>query len=129
MTYRSIMISPPVFLKCVRTTLDYRGIEFRRMSVENLDDLNGLGHDVLINVSGSRAKHMAPIAGSSLVPFRLQSFEGGGAKAERETVNGQTVVHAYVQEAGGYIYSFGMAGAASELVAQCVYELPVASHL
>lgn len=59
--------------------------------------------------------------------FRPQKH--GGTRAEKEIVNGQKVVHAYGQEAGGFTYSFGLARAATELVAQYVYELPASSHL
>ena len=44
------------------------------MPIESSEDLNGLSYDVLISVSGSSAKHMAPIADSSPVPFHLQFF-------------------------------------------------------
>ncbi|RSL75632.1 hypothetical protein CEP51_010691 [Fusarium floridanum] len=217
MTYKSIIISPPVFLKWMRARLEARGVEFKRMSFENLDDLKSLGHDILVNASGASSKDLPGVADKTLIPCRLQSIvmekdwdqgfiyrgrdgyyfnifgrpdgtcyvggfkdfgiddrtvydeqrqtilarghhvlpdvmeserpedykilydiatsyflrrqEHGGARVEREVINGQKVVHAYGQEAGGFTYSFGMARAASELVAQYAYELPVSSHL
>lgn len=59
--------------------------------------------------------------------FRPQ--EHGGARVEKENINGQKVVHAYGQEAGGYSYSFGMARAAAEMAVEYSYELPVSSQL
>ncbi|KAH7145512.1 FAD dependent oxidoreductase [Dactylonectria estremocensis] len=217
MTYKSIIISPPVFLKWLRAQLQERGIVFKHVSVQSLDELKGLGHDILVNATGASSKHMVGVADKSLVPVRLQSIvmekkwdqgfiyrgrdgyyfnifarpdgtcylggfkdvgaddrtiydhqrqtiltrghhvlpavlpsdkpkdykllydiatsymfrpqDHGGARIEKELLNGQKIVHAYGQEAGGFTYSFGMARAVTELVAEYAYELPTSSHL
>ncbi|CAI6041285.1 unnamed protein product [Clonostachys chloroleuca] len=217
MTYKSIIISPPVFLKWLNTRLDARGVEFKRMIVQDLNDLKDLGHDILINASGASSKHLLGVADQTLIPCRLQSLviqkdwdkgfiyrgkdgyyfnifgrpdgtcyvggfkdfgvddrnvyddqrqtiltrghtvlpevitsdqpkdhkilydiatsywlrpqEYGGARIEMEVVGGQKVIHAYGQEAGGFTYSFGMARAAGQLVAEYAPKLPVSSHL
>ncbi|KAH6873429.1 hypothetical protein B0T10DRAFT_588801 [Thelonectria olida] len=217
MTYKSIIISPPVFLKWMRARLEARGVEFQRVDIQSLDDLKGRGHDILVNASGASSKQLGGVADKSLIPIRLQSIivekkydqgfiyrgrdgyyfnifgrpdgtcylggfkdfgaedraiydyqrqtiltrghkvlpdvlpsdkpedykllydiattymyrpqENGGTRVEKEIVNGQKVVHAYGQEAGGFTYSFGVARAASELVAEYAYELPISSHL
>lgn len=234
MTYKSIIISPPVFIKWLRARLEARGVAFRRMSVESLHQLKDLGHDILINAAGAGSKRLTDVSDSTLVPFRLQSLviekeydqgfiyrgrdgyyfnifgrpdgtcyiggikdfgnddrtvydaqrqtvcfaveikgpysnlpsqilsrghklrpdilpsdkeedfnvlydigstymfrqqKDGGARVEKEIINGQKIVHAYGQEAGGFSYSFGVARAASALVAEFAYEIPVSSRL
>lgn len=61
--------------------------------------------------------------------YMFRPRDDGGTRVEKELVNGQKVVHAYGQEAGGYSLSFGVARAASALVTEYAYELPLSSHL
>ncbi|KAJ3529640.1 hypothetical protein NM208_g9670 [Fusarium decemcellulare] len=235
MTYKSIIISPPVFLRWMKARLEARGVSFKRMNIQNLDELKGFGHDILINASGASSKHLPGVADKTLIPCRLQSIviekkwdkgfiyrgrdgfyfnifgrpdgtcyvggfkdfghddrtiydsqrqtvqflllhldclglilvlqilsrghevlpdvmpsdqpqdykilydiatsytlrpqKDGGTRVEKEVINGQRVVHAYGQEAGGFTYSFGIARAVNELVAQYAYEMPTSSHL
>lgn len=74
MTYKSVIISPPVFLKWMRARLEARGVEFKRMMIRGLDDLKGLGHHVLVNASGASSKHLLGVSDSTLVHCRLQSI-------------------------------------------------------
>lgn len=58
----------------MRARLEARGVEFKRMTVQSLDDLKGFGHDVLVNASGASSKQLPGVADKSLVPVRLQSI-------------------------------------------------------
>lgn len=49
-----------------------------------------------------------------------------GLRVEKEVLEGQKVVHAYGVAGGGYVFSFGVARAARDLVDEFVYESPVA---
>lgn len=44
-------------------------------------------------------------------------------------VDGQRVIHAYGQNAGGYVYSFGLAREVVNLTEELLYELPAAGKL
>ncbi|KAH6986459.1 hypothetical protein BKA56DRAFT_546229 [Ilyonectria sp. MPI-CAGE-AT-0026] len=217
MTYKTVIISPPVFLSWMKSRLEARGVKFGRISVQSLGELKDFGHDVLINATGAQSKHLKDVSDSTLVPYRLQSIimekdynqgyiyrgnngyyfnmfgrpdgttyvggikmlgssdrtvydsdrelilsrghqllpdqlpssnandyqilydiattysfrpqENGGARIEKEILDGQKVVHAYGQEAGGYCFSFGLGRAATELVADYIFELPTQSQL
>ncbi|CAI0642181.1 unnamed protein product [Colletotrichum noveboracense] len=53
----------------------------------------------------------------------------GGARCERETIDGQRVIHAYGQNAGGYGYSFGLAREVVKLTEDYLFELPASSKI
>ncbi|CAJ0550005.1 Ff.00g099350.m01.CDS01 [Fusarium sp. VM40] len=217
MAYSTIIISPQIFLKWLKTRLTARGVQFKRMTVQDLHELKHLGHDLLINASGASTRFLPSISEKTLVPVRLQSLviekewdqgfiyrgsggyyfnifgrpdgtcyvggfkdfgvedrtiydvqrqtiltrgsqvlsqvflsdnledykvlydiattyhyrpqECGGTRVEKELVDGQMVIHAYGQEAGGFSYSFGVARAVAELVSDHAFELPVPSRL
>lgn len=74
MTYKSVIISPPVFIRWLRARLEARGVEFRRMSVESLEELKGIGHDVLVNAAGAGSRHLTDVSDATLIPFRMQSI-------------------------------------------------------
>jgi hypothetical protein len=61
--------------------------------------------------------------------YEFRPQEKGGVRVEKEVIEGQKVVHAYGQEAGGYCYSFGVAKEASELVAEYIFEMPPNSRI
>ncbi|RKK11967.1 hypothetical protein BFJ66_g10922 [Fusarium oxysporum f. sp. cepae] len=52
-----------------------------------------------------------------------------GVRCEREDLDGQRVVHAYGQNAGGYVYSFGLARQVVKLTQDYLYELPAMGKL
>ncbi|CAH0021052.1 unnamed protein product [Clonostachys rhizophaga] len=52
-----------------------------------------------------------------------------GVRCEKEVVDGQRVIHAYGQNAGGYVYSFGLAREVVSLTEDYIYELPAAGKL
>lgn len=47
-----------------------------------------------------------------------------GVRCERGKVGNQDVIHAYGQNAGGYVYSFGLARAVVNLVNETILGLP-----
>ncbi|KAF5572425.1 FAD dependent oxidoreductase [Fusarium pseudocircinatum] len=61
--------------------------------------------------------------------YHYRPQELGGTRVEKEIVDGQRVIHAYGQEAGGFSYSFGVARIVAELVSDCVFEFPLFSRL
>ncbi|KFA80072.1 hypothetical protein S40288_08207 [Stachybotrys chartarum IBT 40288] len=52
-----------------------------------------------------------------------------GVRCEKEIVDGQRVVHAYGQNAGGYVYSFGLAREVVKLTEDYLLELPATRRL
>lgn len=52
-----------------------------------------------------------------------------GVRCEKEVVDGQRVIHAYGQNSGGYVYSFGLAREVVSLTEDYLYELPAAVKL
>ncbi|KFA53823.1 hypothetical protein S40293_01720 [Stachybotrys chartarum IBT 40293] len=52
-----------------------------------------------------------------------------GVRCEKEIVDGQRVVHAYRQNAGGYVYSFGLASEVVKLTEDYLLELPATGRL
>ncbi len=72
MKYKTVVLTPQKFLNWLYQRLVDRGIKFRRTRVYALDDLKGLGHDVLINASGVGAENLKDVREKNLVSWRLQ---------------------------------------------------------
>lgn len=54
--YASVVLTPRKFLPWLRSQLEYSGVRFERIGkVAALSDLKYLGHDVLVNASGSES--------------------------------------------------------------------------
>lgn len=54
--YDSVVLRPKTFLPWLRSQLEKSGVRFERISkMAALSDLNHLGHDVLVNASGSES--------------------------------------------------------------------------
>lgn len=56
--------------------------------------------------------------------FPFIESHNGGVRVEKEVLQGQKVIHAYGQEAGGYTFSFGLAQHVSAYVQEYLRELP-----
>ncbi|KAF2814744.1 uncharacterized protein BDZ99DRAFT_458735 [Mytilinidion resinicola] len=56
----------------------------------------------------------------------LRPYRETGVRIEKEILNGEKVVHAYGVAGGGYLFSFGLARAARDLVDEFVYQSPLA---
>ncbi|KAK7214128.1 hypothetical protein V2G26_021306 [Clonostachys chloroleuca] len=73
MSYKSIIITPAVYLVWLRKRLEASGIKFRRMSVSSLADLRGMGHDILVNATGVGARHLNDVADQQMQEVRGQT--------------------------------------------------------
>ncbi|KAH6986423.1 FAD dependent oxidoreductase [Ilyonectria sp. MPI-CAGE-AT-0026] len=218
MKYKTLVLTPQIFLLWLHQRLTDRGVKFIRTKVNSLADLKGLGHDVLINASGLGSEKLRDVQEKNLVPMRLQCVVAkadnydrlfirrgengyystafsrrdgtvyvggvlkedsrdltvseeqrtiicrnahlnqpdvfpspdakdwpilydhvgvypvmnkdiGGVRCEKEVLDGQRVIHAYGQNAGGYVYSFGLARAVINLVDEFLFEIPQVSKL
>ena len=58
--------------------------------------------------------------------YPIIESHNGGVRVENELLDGQKVVHAYGQEAGGYTFSFGLGRRVSEYVQEYLAERPEA---
>ncbi|KAJ9143110.1 Nucleotide-binding domain-containing protein [Pleurostoma richardsiae] len=54
----------------------------------------------------------------------IRPQRSGGARIEKEVIDGQKVVHAYGAEGGGYIFSWGLAREVTKLVSEYEFESP-----
>lgn len=72
MTYHTIVLNPHRFLVWMRTHLEAKGVCFKRVVVRSLGELEGLGHDVLINASGLGARDLKDVQDADVVPARMQ---------------------------------------------------------
>ncbi|KAF4310827.1 putative FAD dependent oxidoreductase-like protein [Botryosphaeria dothidea] len=149
---QSWVLTPTVFLPWLRGQLEAAGVAFKRVEVRSLEDLKGMGHDVLINATGWGARYLGDVADRDVeqifrrvhdglpyvFPERPSDFKvvrdivgirpqrKTGARVERDDVHGQKVVHAYGAPGGGYVYSFGMAREVARLVDEIEQEIPKA---
>lgn len=57
------------------------------------------------------------------------TLNNAGVKCEKEIVDEQKVIHAYGQNAGGYVYSFGLAREVVKLAESYLYGVPVTGKL
>ncbi|KAF2501167.1 nucleotide-binding domain-containing protein [Lophium mytilinum] len=208
MSYKTVVITPKVFLPWLRKRLEDGGVKFKRMSLDSLSDARSQGHDILVNASGSGPRFLMDIQDQKVQYVRGQTIHvktsydkifmrhgkeytyviprldgtavlGGikqvgksdpsvdidiqkdiarrvhedlpndfpleltdydivghnvglrpyretGVRIEKEILNGEKVVHAYGVSGGGYVFSFGIARAARDLVDEFVYQSPVA---
>ncbi|KAK2784737.1 hypothetical protein FQN53_008293 [Emmonsiellopsis sp. PD_33] len=137
----------------LRKLLEARGVKFQRRTVNALSDLNGEGHDVLINATACGSKFLTGVADQEMqliirrVPENApDTFAGNdpanieiirdnvgfrparvsGPRVEKEVLDGQKIVHAYGTSGGGYVFSFGLAKAVAELVDDFLYTPPLA---
>lgn len=74
MKYKTVVITPQVFIEWMRARLEKRGVKFLRACVESLGDLEGMGHDVLINASGLGSTTLTDVKDDKLKPVMLQSI-------------------------------------------------------
>lgn len=74
MNYKTVVITPMVFLPWLRARLEERGVVFRRLHVNSLGDLKGMGHDVLVNASGFGATKLTDVLEDRLEPVRQQNL-------------------------------------------------------
>ncbi|KAH6873410.1 hypothetical protein B0T10DRAFT_466198 [Thelonectria olida] len=73
MTYKTVVISPQIFLSWLYSRLKDRGIKFVRIKVQSLGELKGYGHDILINASGFGVQTLTDVREKHLIPMRMQT--------------------------------------------------------
>ena len=72
--YETIALSPTTFLPWMRGRLEAAGVQFKRAHVRSLADLRGLGHDVLVNATGTGARFLADVKDANMQEVRGQSL-------------------------------------------------------
>lgn len=63
---------------------------------------------------------------SASIPLWINT---SAVSAVKEVLGGQRVIHAYGQNAGGYVYSFGLARAVINPVDEFLFEIPQVAKL
>ncbi|KAH8432770.1 FAD-dependent oxidoreductase [Aspergillus melleus] len=93
--YRTIVLTPMVFLPWLRSKLEATGVKFQRATVRSLADLKEMGHDILINAAG-------------IGPLRLKDVKD----TKVQEVRGQTILvkskfdKLFVRNGNNYTYAF-----------------------
>ncbi|KAL4963962.1 FAD-dependent oxidoreductase [Aspergillus stella-maris] len=73
MEYESIILIPSVFLCWLRERLEASGVTFKRLTVNSLGDLRGMGHDVLVNASGIGSRYLKDVVDEMVQEVRGQT--------------------------------------------------------
>ncbi|KAJ6024742.1 hypothetical protein N7540_005539 [Penicillium herquei] len=74
MAYQTIVLTPSVFLPCMRARLEKTGVKFLRMTVQSLSDLRDLGHDYLINAAGIGPRYLRDVMDQTVQEVRGQTI-------------------------------------------------------
>ncbi|VUC32834.1 unnamed protein product [Clonostachys rosea] len=74
MAYKSIIVTPPIYLVWLRRRLEATGVKFQRATVNSLSDLAGMGHDLLINSTGVGARYLKDVADLDMQEVRGQTI-------------------------------------------------------
>ncbi|KAF9890086.1 hypothetical protein FE257_006247 [Aspergillus nanangensis] len=74
MSYKTIVLTPPVFLSWLSSRLKESGVVFQRKTIRSLADLNGFGHDVLVNATGCGSKFLYDVADQDVQQVRGQTI-------------------------------------------------------
>ncbi|KAL1855820.1 hypothetical protein VTK73DRAFT_8462 [Phialemonium thermophilum] len=73
MSYKTVVLTPPVFLTWLARQLKDSGVVFLRKSVGSLSELKSLGHDVLVNATGCGSKFLYDVADRNVQQVRGQT--------------------------------------------------------
>ncbi|CAH0034096.1 unnamed protein product [Clonostachys rhizophaga] len=73
MSYKTVVLTPHIFLPWLRQRLEKSGVEFVRKNLQSLADLKGSGYDVLINATSLGARYLADVADKHMVQVRGQT--------------------------------------------------------
>jgi D-amino-acid oxidase len=74
MSYKSIILIPPVFLRWLRNRLEASGVKFQRRTVDSLAELRGMGHDILINATGIGPRYLTDVVDKKVQEVRGQTI-------------------------------------------------------
>ncbi|KAJ5579710.1 uncharacterized protein N7459_005695 [Penicillium hispanicum] len=73
MSYKSVVITPHVFLPWLRKRLERSGVKFVRRNLTSLADVKGSGYDVLVNATALGARYLTDVADEHMVQVRGQT--------------------------------------------------------
>ncbi|KAJ5514605.1 hypothetical protein N7463_004157 [Penicillium fimorum] len=57
-TYTTVVLNPNIFLPWLKQNLESTGVKFKRMNLSSLADARHIGHDILVNATGSGPKYL-----------------------------------------------------------------------
>ena len=63
-----------IFLPWLRKRLEAAGVTFKRIHIQSLADLKGMGQDIVINSTGNRARHLLDVKDQAMEPVRGQTI-------------------------------------------------------
>ncbi|KAJ4345647.1 uncharacterized protein N0V89_011781 [Didymosphaeria variabile] len=73
-TYKTLVMNPNVFLLWFKSQLESQGVVFKRMHLDALEDVDAIGHDVLVNASGFGSKFLTDIRDEAVELIRGQTI-------------------------------------------------------
>ncbi|KAL2867608.1 FAD-dependent oxidoreductase [Aspergillus lucknowensis] len=73
MSYKSVVITPAIFLPWLRKKLEASGVKFVRKDIKSLSDMKGFGHEVLVNATGFGARFLEDVADQNVQQIRGQT--------------------------------------------------------
>jgi D-amino-acid oxidase len=82
MKYQTVVIDPGKFVICMRGQLEPQGVTFKRAIVKSLDELEHLGHGILINAASLGSCELKEVNDSKSVPARMQVILTNQLKVE-----------------------------------------------
>ncbi|KAH6662533.1 FAD dependent oxidoreductase [Halenospora varia] len=71
---QSIVLTPAVFLPWMRGQLESSGVAFKRCNFKSLSELSGLGHDILINATGTGSGFLTDVKDPNVQQVRGQTI-------------------------------------------------------
>jgi hypothetical protein len=72
-SHTTVILTPSILLPWLRRRLEATGVQFERATVRSLADLKGMGHDMLINASGSGPMYLKDVKDDTMSPVRGQT--------------------------------------------------------
>lgn len=61
MSYRTVVLTPKVFLPWLRSRLEASGVVFKRANIDSLAEARSFGHDILVNATGFGPKFLSDV--------------------------------------------------------------------
>jgi D-amino-acid oxidase len=73
MSYKTVVLTPEVFLPWLRRRLEASGVVFKRLSLDSLAEVKSQGQDIVINASGWGSKFLGDIQDQNVQLVRGQT--------------------------------------------------------
>lgn len=73
MSYKTVVLTPKIFLPWLRRRLEHSGVVFKRMSIDKLAEVKTQGQDVLVNASGWGSKFFGDVQDQEVQLVRGQT--------------------------------------------------------